>query len=306
MLAPVVLIVFAVYWVIAWPYLRWARSRGKRYALLWTCIFCMLLLFGDHAVGYLYFKWYTSFISVPGPVSLVTSDMSVENYAQDEEQRKAEGSGVGGKPPIFDAWNASRYLWTPVRYSSSRGTGLGDITTGLSRLEIVDLRHSQLHPTELPVIRKYSIVKRPDERCQDFEAQSNELRKAQHRRMATYGLLEAERYCIANEVTHSVKSRYTEKQISTDYHHPRVGILAALGGTYFSRFQIIDNQTGQVVFEGKSATFYGGWVWQFARFWPDMNYEVAQAQIITQGLPAQCCRSTHIPGLSLLPYEVSP
>jgi hypothetical protein len=168
MFFPIVLIFLAVYWAIAWFYLKWARSRGKRYALLWTWIVCMFLLFGDHVAGYLYFRWYTAFVSVPGPVSLVTSDMVVESYDQDEAQRKEEGEGVGGLPPIFDAWNAARYFWVPVRYSSSRGSALADITTGLSRLEIHDLHYSQLRPNEPPVIQRHSIVKRPDQRCQDF------------------------------------------------------------------------------------------------------------------------------------------
>lgn len=306
MLFPIVLLFLAVYWVIAVAYLQWARPREKRYALLWTWIICLLLLFGDHVAGYLYFKWYTAFVSVPGPVSLVTSDMAVENYDQDEEQRKEEGAGAGGLPPIFAAWNAARYFWVPIRYSSGSGSALVDITTGLSRLEIYDLRHSQIHPNEPPVIRRHSIVKRPDQRCQHFETQSNERRKAQYERMAALGLLDPERYCIAREVTRKVSARYTEKRFSTDYHHPRLGTLAALGGTYTSKLQIIDNQIGQVVYEAKAATFYGGWVWQFLRFLPDMEYEVAQAEISTQGVAALCCLKTHMQGLSLLPYEISP
>jgi hypothetical protein len=103
-----------------------------------------------------------------------------------------------------------------------------------------------------------------------------------------------------------VTARYTEKNFSATYTHPRMWTLAALGGTYLSNSQITDNQAGQVVFESKSATFYGGWVWQLVRFLPDMDYQVAQAMIQTQGLAASCCRSTRTPGLNLLPYEVSP
>lgn len=308
MLLPAVLIFLAIYWAVALFYLRWARARDREnpFPLLWAWAVCLLLLFGDHVAGYLWFKWYTATISVPGPVTLITSDMAVEDYDQDAAQKKEEGGGVGGVPPIFDAWNAASYFWTPIQYSSGSGSSIADITTGLSRLEVVDMRYRQLHPNEPPRVRRYSIVKRPDQRCHDFENQSSERRKAQYESMAAHGLLEPKRYCIAFEITHQVTARYTTKYASTNYLHPRRWTLAALGGVYPGTAQYIDNQTGQVVFENKGANFYGGWVWQFVRFLPDMDYTVASASINTVGLDAPCCKKTHIPGINLLPYEISP
>lgn len=306
MLLPVVLVFLALYWAVAWFYLRWARVRGTRSPLLRAWAVCLMLLFGDHVAGYLWFKWYTSTISVPGPVALAISDMAVESYAQDTVQKENEGGGGSGAPPIFAAWNAARYLGVPIQYADGAGSLVADITTGLSRLEVLDVRYRQQHPSEPLRVRRYSIVKRPDQRCQDFETQGSERRKTQFESMAAHGLIDPERYCIAREITHQVTARYTEKRFSDDYHHPRIWTLTALGGVYPSKTQIIDNQTGQVVFEGKSATFYGGWVWQFARSLPDMDYKVASASINTIGLDGPCCKKTHISGINLLPYEISP
>lgn len=307
MALPIVLILLAGYWVIALFFVRRARSRGLRYAMPWAWTLFALLFFGDHVAGYLCARIYSAFISVPGPVSLVIRDMAVENYDQDAAQSALENANSSGLPPIFGAWNAAMHLATPVQYSHySGGSSLGDITTGLSRLEIIDLRYQQLNPNAAPRVTRVSIVMRPDPRCEDFEVQSRERREAQYKSMKAHGLIDPEKYCIAREVDHKVTARYTVKSASADYFHPRHWTLPALAGTYLNKTQIVDNQTGKVVFEIKGATFYGGWVWQLVRFLPDVNYKVSSGGITTQGLSATCCRNTRIPGINLLPYEVSP
>ena len=53
------------------------------------------MLVCDHDVGYLYFNWHTTFVSVPSPVSLVSSDMAMEDYNRDEKQRLLHALGAG-------------------------------------------------------------------------------------------------------------------------------------------------------------------------------------------------------------------
>jgi hypothetical protein len=103
MLFPAVLVFLAVYWTLALVYRNWLLSRGKKVSLIGPVIICLLLLFGDHIAGYIWFKVYTTTISVSGPVSVITGDLAVEDYAQDIEQKIEEGGGGGGWPPIISA-----------------------------------------------------------------------------------------------------------------------------------------------------------------------------------------------------------
>jgi hypothetical protein len=289
MLLIIVLILFAGYWAFALSYVSRARAKGKKYPLLCAWTVCFGLFFGDHAAGYLWFKWYTSTISVPGPVTFTRDSLAIENYRQDVEQREHENGngGGGGIPPIFPSLHAALYIWKPLRYEPAEMdvSPLELISSGYSRIELIDLNHQQNNPKEPPRVLVYSIFKRPDQRCAAFELLPGEQRTRLHKRMSDSGLLYATDFCIGREEKQVITAKIKDETRNANWWHPRQWTLPTLVGVYASRSRYIDVQSNQVIAEFKGAYFYGGWVWQFIRFLPDMNHEVLNGDISTKVLP---------------------
>jgi hypothetical protein len=182
---------------------------------------------------------------------------------------------------------------------------VADITTGLSGLEIIDMRYRQLHPDKSPRIKRFFIAVQSDPRCKDFLQQDDSRINAQRRSMSTYGLKNPEKYCIASEIIDRVTTRYTEKRISAEINHPREWLLPTLIGVFPSKTQFIDNDTGKLMLEHRRAVFYGGWVWQFLKVLPDANYTVSENHISTTTVPDDCCRYIARSGFNIRPYSIN-
>ena len=287
MLFPIVLLVAIVYTSIAIFWARRAKARGRKHAALWALCLGFVLFAGDHVVGYLWFKWYLSSVSsVTAPVPFSSYSLAIENSEQSPQQRRSEDGqgGGGGIPPIFPSFNAAIYIWKPLEYEAVETVQSPYsliASVGYSSIEVLDLNQKQEAHT-LPHVVKFSLTKRPDARCAEFEKLPSSVLTQLHLGLTKNGLEKAEDYCIAKEETNEVTAQFKLENHWADTWHPRQWTLPTLIGVYPSRSRIIDLQTGKLVYEAKLADFYGGWVSQLVRFLPDMDYTLSRGYLSSE------------------------
>jgi hypothetical protein len=233
MLLPLVLLAVGLYGFAALFLVRRAKVVSRKRAVILAWLIGFVLFVGDHVLGYLWLKWYTSTVSAATSAAFTVSSLAIENSSQSDEQRRAErgDGGGGGLPPIFPALNAAAYIFEPIRYQSAEAVmdAYNLIpSVGYSVVEVIDLNYQRLHPGGPPRVLRYSIFKRPDPRCKTFEKlPPDQLAKIQVG-LAKNGLVGAEGYCIGREETQKVTARYKSETKSADAWHPRQWSLPPL------------------------------------------------------------------------------
>lgn len=290
MLILFVIAAFAIYWLIALYFVR--RSQNERVSRRWAWLICVCIFTGDHVIGYLWFSYYSSYVSVNTPVKIITEDWAIET----NENRDAENSGFIGSLAIFRSiyWLVTENKQFPKFFVAEQYIGHSvPLSGGSGNLEIIDKSHKIKFPNEAPKVVKYSLVKIPDDRCNDFEAYRNKWLKSEFKKLSQDNIgnytkkyaIDLQKYCIAREETNQVTAPYTS--ISSEIREGGFWDwgLPALFGVYSYNKKYIDNKTKKIVYEYKNVNFVGGWVWQFITYFPDTNFNIASAVIKTPFLP---------------------
>jgi hypothetical protein len=143
----------------------------------------------------------------------------------------------------------------------------------LSRIEEVDVAATESFQGTPRRVDVTLLLERPDRRCSNFEALPEDVKRIHFQQLAKNGLAEPEKYCIGTYTDNRISAPYIVRK--TDPGRIRFSI-EGLFGVSSHLVEIVENHTGTVIAEQKSAEFYGGWVSQAFRFVPDANYVLAR------------------------------
>lgn len=294
MLTMYVIAALAIYWLVALYFVR--RSRKEKVARRWAWLICVCLFAGDHVIGYLWFSYYSSYVSVNTSVKIITEDLAIETYANIDLKDAWRLESV---PIIYSIrWALSKNKKSPYNFSAEEYIGYSiPILKNGGSLEIVNAKSKFDHPNAPQKIVKFELIKKPNKKCHDYEDKRKQWLPNENKKTYQENFskkieelnIKSNDYCISREESNKITSRYSKVE-----HGARTGSflnwgLSTLFGVYPVIIKYIDNVKEEVIYEEKILTYTGGWVWQLVTFFPNESSIISQKRNATKVLKDECC-----------------